>query len=53
MYLAHQGKVLNDKKTKEENNVGTETTIELSLRMLRGMKESEMIEPLESEDERE
>ena len=48
-HLVHQGKVLNDKKTMEENNIGAEATIEMSLRL----QESEMIDSLESEDERE
>ena len=30
-YLVHQGKVLNEKRTIEENNIGTETTIDMSL----------------------
>ena len=33
-YLAHQGKVMNEKKTKEENNIGAEATLEMSLRQL-------------------
>ena len=37
-YLVHQGKVLNDKKTIEENNIGAEVTIEMSLRLLGGME---------------
>ena len=44
-YLVHQGKVLNDKKTIEENNIGTEATIEMCLRILE--------DTLESEEERE
>ena len=30
-HLVHHGEVMNDKKTIEENNIGTETTIEMSL----------------------
>ena len=37
-YLVHQGKVLNDKKATEENNIEAEATIEMSLRLLGGMK---------------
>ena len=37
-YLAHQGKVLNDKNTTEENNMGAEATIEMSLSILGGME---------------
>ena len=33
-YLVHQGKVMSGKKTIEENNIRTETTIEMSLRLL-------------------
>ena len=36
--LVHQRKVLNDKKTIEENNIGAEAAIEMSLRLLGGMK---------------
>ena len=39
-YLVHRGKVLNEKKTTEENNIGTETTIEMSLRLLGGTDKS-------------
>ena len=52
-YLVHQGKVLNDKKTTEENNLGAEATIEMSLRLLGEMEDNDMMESLESEDERE
>ena len=37
-YLVHEGKVLNDKKTTEENNIGAEPTIEMSLILLGGME---------------
>ena len=40
-YLVHQGKVMNEKKTKRENNIGAETTIEMSLRLLGGTDESD------------
>ena len=55
-YIVYQGRVLNDKETIEENNIGAEATIEMSLRLLGGTEESEMmesLESLESEDERE
>ena len=52
-YLAHQGKVMNEKKTIEENNVGAETTIEMFLRLLGGMDESDMKDSSETEEERE
>ena len=44
---------MNDKKTIEENNIGTETTIEMSLRLLEGMEKSELMDTLESEEDRE
>ena len=50
-YLVHQGKVMNEKK--EENNIGAETTIEMSLRLLGGMDESDMKDTSETEEERE
>ena len=46
-YLVHHGKVMNEKKTIEENNIGTETTIEMSLRLLGGMGTSELMDTLE------
>ena len=53
MCLVHQRKVMNEKKTMEENNVGAETTIEMSLRLLGGMDEIDMKDPSETEEERE
>ena len=50
-YLVHHGKMLNEKKTTEENNSGTETTIEISLRLLGGMEQSELTDALESEED--
>ena len=50
-YLVHQGKVMNEKKTIEENNIGAETTIETSL--LGGMDESDMKDSTETEEENE
>ena len=41
------------KKTVEENNFGTETTIEMSLRLLGGMEKSELMDTQESEEDRE
>ena len=52
-YLVHHGKVLNEKRTTEENNIGTETTIDMSLRLLGGMEKSELMDTLESEEDRE
>ena len=42
-YLVHQGKVMKEKKTREENNIGTETTIEMSLRLLGGTEKNELM----------
>ena len=52
IYLAHHGKVLNEKRTKEENNIGTETLIEMSLRLLGGTDKSESMDSLGSEEDR-
>ena len=49
----HHEKVLNEKRTTEENNNGTETTIDMSLRLLGGMEKSELMDTLESEEDRE
>ena len=49
-YSVHQGKVPNDEKTIEENNIGAEATIEMSLRLFGEMEENEMMESLESEE---
>ena len=50
-YLVYHGKVMNEKKTIEEDNIGTETTIEMSLRLLGGIEKSELMDTLESEEE--
>ena len=44
---------MHEKKTIEENNIGAETTIEMSLRLLGGMDESDMKDSSETEEERE
>ena len=49
-YLAHQGEVMKEKKTMEENNVGAENTIEMSLRLLGGIEKGELMDTLESEE---
>ena len=51
MHLASQGKVLNDKRTIEENN-NTEagTTIEMSLRMMGVMEKEEQLETTGTEE---
>ena len=50
-YLVHHGKVLNEKRTIEETNIGTETMIEMSLRLLGGTDKSESMDTLESEED--
>ena len=52
-YLVSHGKVLNEKTTIEESNIGTETTIDMSLRLQGGMEKSELMDTLESEEDRE
>ena len=51
-YLVHHGIVLNGKRISEENNIGTETTIYMSLRLLGRMEKSELMDTLESEEDR-
>ena len=41
---------MNEKKTIEENNIGAETTIEMSLRLLGGMDESDTKNTSETEE---
>ena len=51
MYLASQGKVLNDKTTIEENNIEAGTTIEMSLRIIGGMDKEEQMKTTETEED--
>ena len=44
--LVHHGKVLTEKRTIEENNIGTETKIDMSLRLLGGTEKSELMDTL-------
>ena len=53
MYLVNQGKVLNEKKTIEENNIGNDTTVVMSLRLLGGMEKNEQMDTQETEEDRE
>ena len=50
LYLVNQGKVLKDKKTKEESNIEAGATIEMSLRIMGGMKE-ELMDTAETEED--
>ena len=52
-YLTHQGKMLKNKNTMEENNIEAESMIQMSLRLLGGMDESDMKDSSETEEERE
>ena len=49
MYLVNQGKVLNEKKTIEENNIGNYITVVMSLRLLGGMEKNEQMNTQETE----
>ena len=52
-YLAHQGKVMNEKKTMEENNIEPEATLVMSLRLLGGMENNEQMDTHATEEDRE
>ena len=52
MYLVNQGKVLNEKKTIEENNIGIDTTVVMSLRLLGEMEKNELMDTQETEEDR-
>ena len=44
---------MNEKKTIEENNIGAEASIEMSLRLLGGMEKNEQMDTQETEEDRE
>ena len=44
---------MNEKKTIEENNIGIDTTVVMSLRMLGGMEKNEQMDTQETEEDRE
>ena len=52
-YLVHHGKVMNEKKTIEENNIEAEATLEMSLRLLGEMEMNEQMDTHETEEDRE
>ena len=52
-YLVHKGKVMFEKKTIEGNNIEAEATLEMSLRLLRGMEMNEQMDTHETEEDRE
>ena len=51
MYLGSREKVVNDKKTTEENNIEARTTIEMSLRKIGGMEKEEQMETTKTEED--
>ena len=51
LYLVNQGKVFNDKKTKEESNIEGGATIEMFLRIMGVMKKEELMETSETEED--
>ena len=53
MYLVNQGKVLNEKKTIEANNIGNDTTVVMSSRLLGGMEKNEQMDTQGTEEDRE
>ena len=53
MYLVNQGKVLNENKTIEEKNIGNDSTVVMSLRLLGGMEKNEQMDTQETEEDRE
>ena len=52
-YLVHKGKVMREKKTKEENDIEAEATLEMSLRLLGGMEKNEQMDTHETDENRE
>ena len=51
--LVHKGKMMSEKKTKKENNIEAEATIEMSLRLLGGVEKNEQMDTHETEEDRE
>ena len=51
MHLVSEGKVLNYKKTMEENNIEAGTTIEMSLRIVGEMEKEEQMEKTATEED--
>ena len=49
-FLSHQGKMLKNKNTIEESNIEVESTIEMFLRLLGGMDESDMKDSSETKE---
>ena len=53
MYHVNKGKMMNDQKTTEENNIEAENTIEMSLLVLGGMEKVGLMNTTETEEDRE
>ena len=52
MYLVNEGKVLNEKTTIEENNIGNDTTVVMPLRLLGGLEKNEQMDTQETDEDR-
>ena len=51
--LAHECKMISEKKSMKENNIEAKETIEMSLRLLGGMEVNDHMDTLETEEDRE
>ena len=51
--LTHKGKDINEKKSMKENNICTNETIEMSMRLLGGMEANEQMDTRETDEDRE
>ena len=51
--LVHKGKMISEKKSMKENNIEANETIEMSLRLLRGMEVNEQMDTHVTEEDRE
>ena len=51
--LTHKGKDINEKKSMKDNNIDTNETIEMSMRLLGGMEVNEQMDTHETEEDRE
>ena len=52
-YLVDRGKLMSENKTIKENYIGTEVTLEMSLRLLGGMEKNEQMDTHETAEDRE
>ena len=51
--LTHKGKDINEKKSMKDNNIDTNETIEMSMRLLGGMEVNEQMDTHETDEDRE